>query len=237
MSGFEGFAGITGEAWDTSATASGLEAPDIGTPTGRLHAAVLTLDAEGVAAALAEGADVNARDSLDRPLAVIAASLRGGDVLQKFIDTGAVDLEAKDGGMVSGTPLLWAVGTMGMTGVEPLVPFEEVAEAEDNAEVVDILLKAGADLHATNKDGETVLHLAASLPRLRTLKFLLSQAAYAEDAALLTVKDSTNMTPLDAVNDQLRGLTHDASEGFSVSSEVEALQEAKRLLTELMGSS
>ena len=48
---------------------------------------------------------------------------------------------------------------------------------KDHRIVAEYLIKKGADLEKTNSDGQTPLHLAASLGRLKATKYLLRQGA------------------------------------------------------------
>ena len=105
----------------------------------------MPLDAEGAAAALSEGADVNAKDSLGLPYRPTCGILT---CYESFLGAG-VNLESTD--EKGQTPLLWATGIVGMAGIQPDVPFSEPPAAGDNAEVVRLLVEAGANVRVVPK--------------------------------------------------------------------------------------
>ncbi|MDY4576468.1 MAG: ankyrin repeat domain-containing protein [Anaerobutyricum hallii] len=87
-----------------------------------------------------KGADINALTSDGENLLHLSAGCNENpDVLKFFIDK--FDIESRDNNGL--TPLLSA------------------AQAQENLEVIKLLVDSGADMHAKGKRGETVFHLAA----------------------------------------------------------------------------
>ena len=122
-----------------------------------LFKAIRDGSADGVRAAIAQGADPNARDDKgSAPL--IFAFLKGGgwlgsrDVIEALLEAGAdVDARLKDGSTVL-----------------------HMAASRSGKEVVELLLDRGAQVNATTKDGKTPL---MSANRLHIAELLIARGA------------------------------------------------------------
>ncbi len=129
---------------------------------------------QDVKAAIAKGADLNARDAGGfTPLITAAAHNKDPEVVTVLLEAGA-DAEARDSAH-GGTPLLWA------------------ATFNPNPDVIAALLKAGADINAQNTlEGRTALISAAEVgPNPAGVIMVLLKAG--EDAK---VKDKFGKTAL-----------------------------------------
>jgi hypothetical protein len=92
-----------------------------------------------VQALIAKGANQNAENNLRRPALLLAAQSGNTAMVRTLIDAGA-NLNAK-GGLDESTPLIEAVKT-------------------GNQAIADLLIKAGAEVDTTNKNGESALGIA-----------------------------------------------------------------------------
>ena len=132
-----------------------------------LWAAVRAGDAEAVAAALDDGADVNAKNEIGVSALWIAASKGKLDVIELLVERGA-DVNARDGIWYQ-TPLSLAVGGL-------------------HLDVVKFFIKAGA------KDVDAALFTAASRGNVAMVKMILEHGKVSQDAldaALYTAAAAT----------------------------------------------
>jgi len=100
---------------------------------------------------------------------------RHGDVeqLNKYLNEGAdVDWQNEE---------LW--------GSLPLI----AAALNNHLHIVEVLLKHGANINLTNRNGNTALHLAATYGRVEVIRLLLARGAD------INVTTHSNKTPLDKV--------------------------------------
>lgn len=181
-----------------------------------LHAAALRADLETTEALLAHGADPNARLTqgspvrrfasqwaLPRPFLgasplVVAAAYREAAVVKALLAGGA----AVDAPIGTGlTALLVAVDTTFEKEVRPTdlarwnivdSDFPEVPTSEDDVvATLRALTEAGANANATDENGSTALHFAASHGWTRAIQLL------ADRGAALTVVNKSGKSPLD----------------------------------------
>lgn len=103
----------------------------------RLVRAIQSKQFDRALALLREGANPNARDHYGDPVLLLAASKDNLPVVRDLLRRGA-EVNARGGGL----------------GYTPLM------HAEDSQEVAEALLQAGADLHLTDKDGNTAFYYA-----------------------------------------------------------------------------
>ena len=169
-----------------------------------LHAAVLRGDPRLVGALLAHGADPDAvlergtparRVSADwrlphnmigaTPLWV-AARFREPEILRLLADYGA-DPSHQVGGSSALMAAVQGSSNRGRFGIAPPDPRDE---ARRTLESVTAALDAGADVDARNRNGDTVLHIAAS----RGLDHVV--ALLAERGAALDARNANGETPL-----------------------------------------
>lgn len=113
-----------------------------------------------VRSALAEGANVNAKDNDGHTALIYAAGVGHADVAKLLLDKGA-NIEAKAKDKWGGTALIYAA----MYG---------------NADVVKLLLDKGANIEAKDNNGETALFWAAESGYADTVKLLLDRCANIE---------------------------------------------------------
>ncbi|MFM1803598.1 MAG: hypothetical protein RL136_477 [Planctomycetota bacterium] len=158
-----------------------------------------------------KGAQVNARDQINSTPLLWAAGF-GKPEMVAFLLTQKADVKATDDN--GWTPLIWAAGLGQPQTVDLLVKSgADVAAADKQtgdtpllrgartgkAESLKILLLAGADIKATNKAGQTALHLAAASGSAEKVQMLLD--AKADPAAT----DSKGWTALDHAMNRTTG--------------------------------
>ena len=121
-----------------------------------LSHAVIAGDIARIREMLDAGADVNAKDGLDRTPLHLAAFHGRTEIIDLLVAHGA-DVNARD---LTATPPLHAAVIAGKQGA-----------------AVQMLLDRRADLHAVNGKGQTALHLAAATGQPRLTKFLIERGA------------------------------------------------------------
>ncbi|MEO2198727.1 MAG: ankyrin repeat domain-containing protein [bacterium] len=169
-----------------------------------LHAAVLRGDLALVTSLMASGANPDTpllrgtparRVSADWRLGHnligatpfwLAARFREPDIMRVLAEHGADPLVSKDG-VTAVMVTLQGGTTRGRFGVSPT---DRDAEGRLTLEAVTVALEVGADGDATNEDGDTALHLAAS----RGLDDVITRLA--EYGASLNVRNGEGETPL-----------------------------------------
>jgi ankyrin repeat protein len=121
-----------------------------------LSHAVIAGDIAKVKEIIDAGADVNAKDTLDRTPLHLAAFHGRAKIIDLLIAHGA-DVNARD---LTATPPLHVAVIAGKQGA-----------------AVRMLLDRHADLHAINEEGQTALHLAAATGQPNLTKFLIERGA------------------------------------------------------------
>jgi ankyrin repeat protein len=150
---------------------------------------------------LAEGADINAKDSEGSSPLVYAIGSRRAEAVRLLIAKGAdVQIARKSGK----TPLMFACIEGKEDIVAPLLQAGADVNARDNTNwtalyyaslygagesIVSMLVKKGADINARNDDGETALHSAAYRGHFPFVKALLANGADAN------IRDSRGNRP------------------------------------------
>ncbi len=109
--------------------------------------------ADEVEARIAQGADVNAKDSAGRTPLMWAAYHGHADEVEALIAKGA-DVNVKDN--EGGTPLLWAA-------------------VHGHTDVVELLIAKGADVNAKDSAGQTPLMLADREGHTDVVKLLIAK--------------------------------------------------------------
>ena len=178
-----------------------------------LHAA-----AEGkvdrVRALIAEGADVNAKDSDGFPVLVVAVAFMQVDVVKLLIESGAdvnikygegktplyaISLGNEDDTFVNEEKALSIVQMLiaakadvnykNSDGVSPL----EVAAGMGYSTVIEALIAAGADVNVQDSMGVSALHVAVTMRHLKAIEVLLKAGI---DVNAVTAKQMAGMTAL-----------------------------------------
>jgi ankyrin repeat protein len=126
-----------------------------------LSHAVIEKDVARIREIIDAGADVNAKDALDRTPLHLAAFHGWTEIIDLLIVHGA-DVNARD---LTAMPPLHAAVISGKQGA-----------------AVQMLLDRHADLHAINKEGQTALHLAAATGQPKLTKFLIDRGANVHQA-------------------------------------------------------
>lgn len=116
-----------------------------------LHTAAKTNDAARITQLLAEGAEIDARDSGRATALMVATRSNAVDAARALIDAGS-DVNAKDG--INDSPYLYA-------------------GARGHLEILRMTLANGADLTSTNRYGGTALIPAAERGHVETVKTLI----------------------------------------------------------------
>jgi len=116
----------------------------------------------------------------------LAARFREPAIMRELAEHGADPLVSKDG-VTAVMVALQGGTTRGRFGVSPA---DRDAEGRLTLEAVTVALEVGADGDATNEDGDTALHLAAS----RGLDDVITRLA--EHGASLNVRNVEGETPL-----------------------------------------
>jgi ankyrin repeat protein len=151
---------------------------------------------------LEKGADVNAQLSKQQPY---RAKLDRGD--DTMLTTGTTPLirAAKAGDIAAMKVLLAAKANVTLAtraGITPLMAAAGMGTKEEDAtgrfktpeeaiEAIDLCLKAGADINATNAQGQTALHAASQMGLDKVVEFLAAHGAN------VNAKDRFGYTPLD----------------------------------------
>ena len=151
---------------------------------------------------LAKGANVNAQLTKQQPY---RAKLDRGD--DTMLTTGTTPLlRAAKAGDIAGMKLLLAsnadVKLATRAGITPLMAAAGMGTREEDttgrfktpeeaAEAIELCIKAGADINATNATGQTALHAAAQAGSDKVVEFLIAKGAN------VNAKDQKGNTPLD----------------------------------------
>ncbi len=177
-----------------------------------LHIAVLTHDTELLQALVAHGANVNARLTKGTPVRrfeedlVLPQSLAGGtpflvaarfaeaDLMRRLANAGADTRLAANNGL---TPLMAAVTPDRRSLV--LRGLRSSEATTRTMEAVQLALQFGADVNATNADGDTALHMAAAKGSNAMVQFLV------EKGARMNIKNKLGQTPLGLTERALAG--------------------------------
>ena len=157
--------------------------------------AVTAKDIDKIKSLIQSGTPVNGRDKSGETPLVIAAKTDRNDIVRTLLEGGA-DVNLRNGN--DETPLMHAALNSQIDNVQTLLdakadpnaavsksgttPLMKVLESyygdEDSHQtIVDMLIKAGADVNQKDKDGETVLHKAASKDQHAVLKTLIDAKA------------------------------------------------------------
>jgi ankyrin repeat protein len=133
-----------------------------------------------VSALLDRGAEVEAKDSIDRTALMIAARNGHTDIVSALLDRGA-EVEAKDS--IDLTALMLAV-------------------QNGHTDIVSALLERGADVNAVRRDGTTALMFAALKGHAEIVSTLLARS----DINLKTLDDQLNYLSLQNLNKEVSEL-------------------------------
>lgn len=168
-------------------------------------------DLEVVKFLVDKGSDVNARDNINSTPLLWASGFGKPETVAFLISKGA-DVKATDDN--GWTPLIWAAGLGQPMTVDILVKSGADLKVADKQtgdtpllrgartgkpESIKILVDAGADVKATNKAGQTALHLAAASGNADKVKILLD--AKSDPAAV----DQKGWTALDHAMNRTTG--------------------------------
>lgn len=122
---------------------------------GPLHRAAATGDLVGLATAIAQGADVDARDASGRTALLVATEARQLDAVRALLRAGA-DVDLQDDKLDN--PFLYA-------GAEGLL------------EILRLVAEAGADPTITNRYGGVAVIPASERGHVETVRYLLTETA------------------------------------------------------------
>jgi len=140
-----------------------------------LHEAAMRDDVNGVKKMLAEGANVNSRDAVDRTALHFAAIRAQPEMVRILLDQGA-DVNA-----MAGPSQMFQ---------RTLTPLHYAAMADiDNIDVVRLLLDRKANINARSDEGRTALHYASASGQVHVVQLLLEKGAKMST-------DFENKTPL-----------------------------------------
>lgn len=163
--------------------------------------AVKTRDFDGVQAAIANGADINA--AIRGETALIAASYQGNVKIVNILLQKGADVNVKTG--ADRTALMYAVendsidiikllvqekanvNSQDYSGMTPLM----MATSTNKIEIVDILLKHGADVNLTDKRNNTALSWALRNNAAQAARLLLSSGATIHSAEAAEIAINT----------------------------------------------
>lgn len=132
------------------------------------------------------GADVEARADDGKNALMEAACYGKPQIVEDlFLHRKECNLEVRDYHHGQ-TALLWAAKS-----------HPDHASVAEYGEVVELLVGRGADIAATNKDGDTALHLAATAGNARVVHFLLSKGGD------LSIRNKEGLTPIDVAKNHI----------------------------------
>ena len=153
--------------------------------------AVSSGNREKIELLIAQGADVNARDSNGNTPLMLAARSGHSEIVQFLIDRGA-DVHLKDN--LGNTPLIDTAGyasEFALKVIEILIAEGADVQAKNKnsntalinaarsgrSDVVELLVKEGADVNAESKTGQTALKLASDTLRKDVIEVLTEHGA------------------------------------------------------------
>ena len=189
----------------------GADANAFGSGYSALHAAILRSDVNLVKALLAHGADPNARITKGTPMRrdttdwnlpatligstpyLLAARFLEGEIMQVLVAAGADPRQTMPNG-ANGLLLAAGLGSSknaSRRGIET-IDFGKVEPESRVRDTVAVAYGLSGDVNAASQNGDTALHVAASLGHDSVVQFLV------ENGARLDVKNSRGLTPLAA---------------------------------------
>ncbi|KAI0537483.1 hypothetical protein GGR58DRAFT_471699 [Xylaria digitata] len=151
-----------------------------------LHTAAYCTDPDIVTYLLSLGADITAKDGMDRTPLHLAAAYGSPAIVKVMAERPDVDINAKD--VLGRTPLHWCLALGGWK--------RRQNRAKENIEISHLLISNGASVGAVDGNGNTTLHYATVLKNKQVIILVL------EHGLQLSQKNNNGETPLDSLLDK-----------------------------------
>ncbi|XP_064107897.1 serine/threonine-protein phosphatase 6 regulatory ankyrin repeat subunit B-like [Macrobrachium nipponense] len=142
------------------------------------HDAALGGKCDVITVLLESGFDVNCKNKKGNTMLHLAALKGHRELVQLLISKGA---NVNDKGNMGRTPIHRAVESNDVSIVQELIESAHDAAIDVERDAITVLLESGFDVNCKNKEGSTMLHLAAGNGHRELVQLLISKGAKVND--------------------------------------------------------